>query len=98
MVFGIVTNNLPDGAIVPGDRVITRLVLRLIERNHEFRFPGVRIDTKNCAQAERGDPQFAILPKSAVAAAAIIGGAERNLAMAYLLGVHIHLKNAFRSS
>jgi len=85
VVFGIVTNDLPDGAIVPGDRMIARLVRRLIERNHEFRFPRGRIDAKNPVQPERGDPQFAILPKRAVAATSVIRGAEWNLAMAYLL-------------
>src|SRR5215469_167364 len=88
IVLGIVTDDLPDDAIVPGDRVIARFIRRLIERNHKFRLPGVRIDTNNRAQPERGDPEFAILPKSAVAAASVVRRAERNLPMAYLLGVH----------
>src|ERR1700693_2314979 len=52
IVLTIVTDDLPDAAVVPGDRVIPRLLRSLVERNHKFRFPGVRIDTQNCTQPE----------------------------------------------
>src|SRR5215469_3160483 len=96
MIFAIVTDDLPDAAVVPRDRVITWLVRRLVERDHEFWLPRVRVDTENCAQPKRGDPELTIVPESAVAPASVVRRAKRNLAMADLFGVHVHLKYTFR--
>src|SRR5690349_24036253 len=71
MTFGIVADDLPDGAVVPGDRVISRLFRRLVERNQELRLPGGRIDTDNGAQPERCNPELAVLPQSAMATASV---------------------------
>src|SRR5579872_1481316 len=52
MALAIVTDDLPDAAVVPGDGVIAGLVGSLVERNHKFRLPGVRIETQNGAQPQ----------------------------------------------
>ncbi len=45
--FAIVANDLPDGAVVLCNRVISRLRRILVERNDELWLPGVRIHTNN---------------------------------------------------
>src|SRR6516164_9454586 len=71
IALAIIAHDLPDGAVVPGGRMIPRLIRRLIERDHEFRLPGVRIDAQKSAQPERRNPELAVLPKSAVAAPSV---------------------------
>src|SRR5258708_29913999 len=39
----VVAYDLPDAAVVPGDAVVTNPVRSLVERDHEFRFPGLGI-------------------------------------------------------
>jgi len=50
IMLTIVTDDLSDAAVVPGDRVIPRLLRSLVERNNKLRLPGLRIETENCAQ------------------------------------------------
>ncbi len=56
MTLTVVANDLPNGSVIPGDRVVARLVGRLVERNQEFRLPRQGIDAKNPPQPQRGDP------------------------------------------
>src|SRR5439155_369928 len=91
-----VAYDLPDGPIVPGNAVVTHPIRSLVERDHEFRLPSLGVDTKITAKPQRRDPQLAFLPEGAVATSAVIRRAERDLTVADKLGVHVHLKNAFR--
>src|ERR1019366_7928938 len=72
IVVTVVPRDQPNGAIVPGDAVVARPSFHRIKRDEKFRFPSGRIHAKNAAQAQRRDPQFALMPERAVAAAAVV--------------------------
>ena len=96
MILAVVADYLPDGSVIPCHRVISRALWRLIERDQEFRPPGVRIDTENPTEPERSDPEFAFVPHCSVATTSVVCRAERDLTMAYLPGIHVHLEDALR--
>jgi hypothetical protein len=93
VVMTVVSNNLPDGAVVPGYAVDPHPLRSLKERNEELRLPRGRIHPQNAAKTQRHNPQFAVLPKSAMTPAAIAGQAEGYLSMADDPRFHIHLIN-----
>src|SRR5689334_15937130 len=82
VVFAIVSSYLPDGAVIPRHGVVPHPARSLVERDHEFRLPCRGIDPKKSTESQRSDPELAFVPHSPVAAASVIGGAERDLTMA----------------
>src|SRR5262249_16380867 len=82
-------------AVIPSHGVVTRLLRRFVERDQELWLPGNGINAKKAAEPQCRNPKFAIVPHPSMAAATIVRRPERNLAMAHLLGIHGHLKDAF---
>src|SRR6476660_8464113 len=65
VALAVVADNLPDGAVIPSNAVVTDPIGGLIERDQEFGLPGLGVHAKIAAQTQRRDPQFAVLPKGA---------------------------------
>src|SRR5436190_22889050 len=92
----VVAGDDPDVLlIVETDVVETRLLFRA-RADQDFRNPRLRIDAQNAAQSQRGNPQLAVVPFDAVAAAAAAVDAQRNLPMSDQLRVHVDLKDSER--
>src|ERR1022692_2575826 len=94
----VVAGNLPDGAVVPCDAVVTHPIRSLVERDQKFRLPSLGVNAKIPAQPQRRDPQLPVVPEGTVATAAVVGRTERDLTVADQPGVHVHLKNASRDA
>ena len=83
-----------DIAVVVERHVVeTRLLLRA-HADQDFGNPRRRIDAQDAAEPQRGNPELAVVPLHAMAAATLAVDTERNLAMADLRGAHVDLKDA----
>ena len=81
--------------VIEGDVVQARFFLRA-HANQHFRRPRRRVNAKDAAKTQRGDPQLSLVPLHAMAPATAAFEGERNLAMGDLLRVHVDLEDAVR--
>ena len=90
----VVAGHDPDVALVVERHVVKARPLLRAHADQDFGNPRLRIDTQDAAQAQRGNPELAVVPLHAMATTAAAVDAERNLTVADELGVHVDLKDA----
>src|ERR1700687_6330763 len=74
----LVSGHQPNGAIIPGDAMRPRHTVR----DQKFGLPCLGIHPKNSSQPERSDPELPVDILGAVATAAVVSRAKRNLTVA----------------
>src|SRR5262245_1888561 len=87
----VIAGHDPDISVVVERRVVESRFLLRAHADQDFGHPRRRIDAQDAAQAQRRNPEFAVVPLHTVAATTITVDAERNLAVADLLGVQVDL-------
>src|SRR5262245_14358160 len=90
----VVAGHDPDVSLVVERHVVKSRPLFRAHADQSFGNPGLWIDAEDATNAQRGNPQFAVVPLHSVGPAALAIDAQWNLPMAELLGVHINLKDA----
>src|SRR4030095_14121509 len=76
----------PDMALVVERHVVQARPLFRAHADQDFRDPRLRVHTQDAAEAQRGNPEFAIVPLHPVATAALAVDAERYLTVAHFVG------------
>src|SRR5260221_1278903 len=90
----VVAGHHPDIALVVERHVVEARLLLGARADQDLGHPRRWIDTQDAAQTQRGNPKLAVVPLHAMATTAAAVDAERNLTVAELLRVHVHLKDA----